>query len=246
MLAGLSGLPAECQKLLHKGKEPAGASTLCALGVKKGAKMMLLRGKKLKNPPGGGKRPKPAAPVDAAALLAAPAPEPEPAARPAAVAQTVFEEEPGGAEAALLTVSHGRVRLKLRFDAGAAGGTTLLLLREKVALHARVPLAQQRLVWKGAVLEAAAQDALTLGAIGLRDGAKLLLVGNEAYHKADAERAYVAKCERQLADAAQQVRGVGGLLKRDAAAAVVALAKLEGELAMSKARPAAISRLGLC
>ena len=160
-LADLCSIGAEQQKLLVKGKEAADASTIAALGVADGARLMLL-----KNAQGHKAAPAAAGPAIAnnpannpAVLLAraAPAAGTSSAGAPEAAPPAV------GAGSIELTVSHGKARYVVRCEAE----TSVIEVKRLLQALCGAPPAQQRLLVKG---RQASERGASLASLGLGAG----------------------------------------------------------------------------
>lgn len=160
-LAPLCDLPAEQQKLLHKGKEAPDGSSIVSLGIADGTRLMLLKNAQ------GHKAAAAASP--AAATTSRPA-----AAAPAAAAATNAPAAVGSGSIEL-AVTHGKARYTVRCEPE----TTIIELKRLIQPLCEAPPAQQRLLIKG---RQASERSATLSALGLATGGKVMLLFGEAHH----------------------------------------------------------------
>lgn len=161
-LAPLCELPAEQQKLLHKGKEAPDGSSMVSLGIADGTRLMLL-----KNAQGH---------KAAAASPAAAAPLPASArALDAAVAAPTANAPAHGSGSIELMVTHGKGRYTVRCEPE----TTVIELKRLIQPLCEAAPAQQRLLIKGRQVS---ERGATLSALGLAAGGKVMLLFGEAHH----------------------------------------------------------------
>ena len=166
-LAAVCDVPEEQQRLLVKGKEAADASTVGALGLAEGARLMLLKNAQ------GHKTAAPSLGALAANNVANNSPAPTapsaPEHLPAAPAATV------GIGSVKVVVTHGKARYELFCESE----TTVVELKRLLQPLCGAPPAQQRLLIRG---KHASERSASLSALGLGSGGKVMLLFGEAHH----------------------------------------------------------------
>lgn len=225
-----TGAPTSTQRILHKGKERADDERLDSAGFQQGAKVMLLfrpgfDASSIRAPPSGASDGAGAATADVGAGSAEGAagsvahPSDVPAVEAAGPAADTLEEDDG--EGMSVKVVGGGQTHSVRVP----NDSTLRDLKLRLSGLTGATREQQKLIFKGKERD----DDEPLAAAGVADGAKLMLLFRESYHReADGARvvrdaslqlvelerrtrALVKKQQHRIADSSEMLAALGAL-----------------------------------